>query len=467
MTFRQKLEKAIKKNNSLLCVGLDNGDFKFDKKIIDQTSDLVCAYKPNFGFYGSSGKKGIGELIKTIRYIHKNTDVPVILDAKLADIGNTSHEYAKEVFEILDSDAVTVNPYLGFDSLEPFLKHKDRGIIVLARTSNLGASDFQDLLINKQPLYVHVAKKVLVWNKKYGNCLMVVGATWPEQLKQIRKLAPKMTFLVPGIGAQGGDLKKTLEAGLTKERSGLIINSSRGIIFAENPRQATLELRDSINKYRWQKGNGISEKVAKILLEIKAITLNPTKPYRYASGILSPVYTDCRILMAYPKYRKLIRDLYVKNLSSNGKVNLIAATATAGIPHGAWISDKMNLPMVYVRGSAKDHGKGNQIEGIVKKGQKAAVIEDLISTGASSTTTADAVRKAGGNVSHIFSIFTYGMKIANESFKKNNLELTTLTDFETVVEVAEEIGYINNRDKDVILKWTEDPASWGKKMGFE
>lgn len=215
------------------------------------------------------------------------------------------------------------------------------------------------------------------------------------------------------------------------------------------------------------KNNKASKKVAKILLEIKAITLNSKKPYRYASGILSPVYTDCRILMAYPKYRKIIRDLYIKNLSLTGNFNLIAATATAGIPHGAWVADKTNLPMVYVRGNAKDHGKGNQIEGIVKKGQKTAVIEDLISTGGSSSTTADAVRKAGGKVTHVFSIFTYGMKAAKDNFKKNKLKLTSLTDFFTVVDVAEKLGHINKKEKNVILEWTKDPASWGEKMGFE
>lgn len=251
MTFLQKLEKAVKKNNSLLCVGLDNGDFKFNKKIIDQTRDLVCAYKPNIAFYASHGNKGLNELGKTINYIHdRYTGIPVILDAKRGDIGNTANEYAKEVFEIFNVDAVTVNPYLGFDAIEPFLEYKDKGIIILCRTSNPGASDFQDLLINKQPLYIQVAKKVLEWNKKYRNCLLVVGATWPEQLKQVRKLAPKMTFLVPGIGAQGGDLEKSLKAGLRIDKSGLIINSSRGIIQASNPRQATLTLRDAINKYR-------------------------------------------------------------------------------------------------------------------------------------------------------------------------------------------------------------------------
>ncbi len=250
MNFLQKLDIAVKKNNSLLCVGLDNGDFRFNKKIVDQTKDLVCAYKPNFGFYGSSGKEGIGELIKTINYVHKVTDVPVILDAKLADVGNTSHEYAKEVFIVFNADAVTVNPYLGFDSIVPFLEDRDRGVIVLCRTSNPGASDFQDLLINKKPLYIHIAKSVMEWNNKYGNCLLVIGATWVKELEHIRKLAPEMVFLVPGIGAQGGDLEKTLKAGLREDKSGLIINSSRGIIFANNPRQAALDLKNLINKFR-------------------------------------------------------------------------------------------------------------------------------------------------------------------------------------------------------------------------
>lgn len=251
MNFKHKLEKAVKKNNSLLCVGLDNGDFIFNKKIIDQTWDLVCAYKPNIAFYASHGNKGLDELRKTINYIDDSmTDIPVILDAKRGDIGNTANEYAKEIFDTFNADAATVNPYLGYDAIEPFLEYKDKGIIILCRTSNPSASDFQDLLIDKQPLYIHVAKKILEWNKKYGNCLLVVGATWPEQLKEVRKVVGNMPILVPGMGAQGGDLERTLKAGLTKDKSGLIINSSRGIIQASNPRTAASTLKNEINKYR-------------------------------------------------------------------------------------------------------------------------------------------------------------------------------------------------------------------------
>ena len=265
MNFIQKLEKAIRKNNSLLCVGLDSDleklpktflkkndpVFEFNKFIIDQTSDLVCAYKPQIAYYEAKGIEGLKSLKRTVEYINKKYPyIPIICDAKRADIGSTSQQYAKSLFDYFSFDAITVNPYLGFDAIEPFLNYKNKGIIILCRTSNPGASDFQDLKINKTPLYIEVAKKVVTWNKTYGNCLMVVGATWPQQLKKVRALAKDMFFLIPGIGVQGGSLEKTLEAGLTKNKSGLIINSSRGIIFSENPRTAALQLRNNINKYR-------------------------------------------------------------------------------------------------------------------------------------------------------------------------------------------------------------------------
>lgn len=293
MNFLQKINNTINKNNSLLCIGLDTNIkkipehllksedpiFKFNKAIIEKTFDLICCYKLNIAYYSADGLKGLESLIKTIGYIHdRYSDVPVILDAKRADIGSTSEQYAKEVFDVINAEAVTVNPYLGFDAIEPFLKYKDKGIIILCRTSNPGASDFQDLIIKAQepkvaiethlrggsdrtpleiPLYMQVAEKVVEWNKKYGNCLMVVGATWPEELKKIREIAPEMFFLVPGIGTQGGDLENTLKNGLTKEKSGLIIHSARAIIyassgedFAEKAREKAIQMRDSINKYR-------------------------------------------------------------------------------------------------------------------------------------------------------------------------------------------------------------------------
>lgn len=207
-----------------------------------------------------------------------------------------------------------------------------------------------------------------------------------------------------------------------------------------------------------------SEHVAKILLELNAVTLNPKKPFKYASGIISPVYTDCRVLMAYPEKRRLIRDLYLEAIQKSGvSFEVVAGTATAGIPHAAWIADKLNLPMVYVRGKIKDHGKENLLEGIIKKGQKAIVIEDLVSTGESAINSVKAVRAAGGEVSHVFSIITYGLKKASENFNQNNLKLVSLTNFGNVVAAAQKLGDINQEEAAVILDWRSDPTNWGKK----
>ena len=226
-------------------MGLDQGEFEFNKKIIDQTHDLVCAYKPNFAFYEALGIKGWENLKKTVEYIQRyHSGVVTIADAKRADIGNTNLGYVTAIFDEMKFDAVTVNPYFGCEALQPFLDRVDKGIIILCRTSNPGAGEFQDGLW--QNVAENVANK---WNTN-NNCLLVVGATYPKELKQVRQIVGEMTLLVPGIGAQGGDIAKTVKAGLNNQRAGMIINSSRGIIFAENPRLEAQKLREEINKYR-------------------------------------------------------------------------------------------------------------------------------------------------------------------------------------------------------------------------
>ena len=270
MNFTKKLSAIVKKNNSLLCVGLDidkekmpkflfesedNPFLFFNKSIIDQTKDLVCAYKLNMAFYEVLGCKGIELLEKTVQIIPKN--VIVILDGKRNDIGNTARKYAKSLFETFKADAVTVNPYLGEDSITPFLEYKDKCSFVLCRTSNPSAADFQDINVSKTPVYQLVAKKIKKWNR-YGNCGAVVGATYPNELKIIRDiLGEDMPLLIPGIGKQGGDVEKTVKHGTNSKGEMAIINSSRGIIyvghdsdFAEKAKNAAISLRDEINKYR-------------------------------------------------------------------------------------------------------------------------------------------------------------------------------------------------------------------------
>ncbi len=273
MNFAEKLDGAIERNNSLLCVGLDpdlgklpehiknivNPLFEFNKAIIDATVDLVCAYKPNSAFYEASGVEGILQLKMTCDYLRKNhPTIPLILDAKRGDIGNTNQGYADFVFDYLGADAITLQPYMGGEALEPFLTYKDKGIIVLCRTSNLGAGELQDLEVSGKKLYKIVAENVSKnWNKN-SNCMLVVGATYPSEIAEVRQIIGQyMTILVPGIGAQGGELEATLRAGLNLEKTGLMISASRSIIYASNgkdfvsaARTETQKLRDEINIIR-------------------------------------------------------------------------------------------------------------------------------------------------------------------------------------------------------------------------
>jgi len=267
VNFVEKLTNAAKKNKSLLCVGLDPdpklmpekvGVFEFNKAIIDATADLVCAYKPNLAFYEALGSAGLDALKQTVKYI--SDDIPVIGDAKRGDIGNTAKAYAKSIFDNFNFDATTVNPYLGFDSLEPFIQYTNKGILILCRTSNAGAADFQSLRCetegDSRPLFEIVALKASQWNI-HGNIGLVVGATYPEELRLIRNSHPDMPLLIPGIGAQRGDLASAVRYGVNAKGEGAIINSSRGIIyasqgkdFAQAARQAASSLRDQINYYR-------------------------------------------------------------------------------------------------------------------------------------------------------------------------------------------------------------------------
>jgi orotidine-5'-phosphate decarboxylase len=272
--FIGALQAAWKRNDSLVCVGLDpeverfpralaGGAariFDFNKAIVDATADLVCCFKPQFAHYAAHGAED--QLLRTIEYIHqKYPGVPVLLDAKRGDVGNTAEWYAREAFERYAADAVTVNPYLGGDSLEPFLKHADRGVVILCRTSNPGARDLQDLEFNGRKLYHVVAEMAAKrWNSR-GNCLLVVGATYPRELAEVREIVGDMPLLMPGVGAQGGDVEAAVKAGQTANGTGLLVSSSRAILYASNgddfadaARKATLALRDQINQHRTRGG---------------------------------------------------------------------------------------------------------------------------------------------------------------------------------------------------------------------
>lgn len=272
MSFHQKLTDIIKKNNSLVCVGLDpdfeklplfikgkeNPQFEFNKAIIDATHDLVCCYKPNPAFYEALGDRGVRELKMTCDYIRETyPEIPVIVDAKRGDIGNTNNGYAQYAFDYLQADAMTVMPYMGIESLSAYFERKGKGIIVGCHSSNPGAKEFQELVIDDKPLYEIVAAEIVKQHGNNPNCMMFMGATYPEQLTGIRKIVGDMTLLVPGVGAQGGSVEEFVKAGKNSQNAGLIINASRSIIFASTAedfagraREEAVKLRDEINKYR-------------------------------------------------------------------------------------------------------------------------------------------------------------------------------------------------------------------------
>lgn len=266
MKFVDKLDQAVEKNNSLLCVGLDpdldklpekfedseKPLFEFNKEIIDATADLVCCYKPNSAFYEALGAEGIQQLKDTCEYIQeKYSEIPILLDFKRGDIGNTNAKYGEFAFAYLEVDAITLHPYQGGEALEPFYKYADKGLFILVKFSNPGSGEFQNLVLDNKPLYEHVTREFMTkWNKN-GNIMMMGGATYPKELGRIREISGDPTpILVPGVGAQEGLLEETLKAGLNRGGKGLIINASRGVIYSANPRSSAENLRNQINQYR-------------------------------------------------------------------------------------------------------------------------------------------------------------------------------------------------------------------------
>ncbi|MBI2936131.1 MAG: orotidine-5'-phosphate decarboxylase [Chloroflexi bacterium] len=265
-TFAEKLGVAAKANQSLLCVGLDpdpsqmpiDDVVKFNRAIIEATADLVCSYKPNLGFYEGLGPSGLEALRETLKAIPK--DIPVIGDAKRADVQPTANFYAKAMFDVWGFDAVTVNPYGGRDTLDPFFAYADRGVLVWCRSSNPGARELQDLMVTSvyqretRPLYEWVATQAAAWNA-YGNVGLVVGATYPEEVKRVRELCPDMVLLIPGVGAQAGMLERSVHYGVDRNGEKIVITTSRSVLyasrdphdFAKAARQEATRLRDRIN----------------------------------------------------------------------------------------------------------------------------------------------------------------------------------------------------------------------------
>ncbi len=445
MSFFDKLQAAVERNQSLLCVGLDPnpqqaparycvaGDdaatvLAWNRAVIEQTHELVCAYKPNIAFYEALGAAGMDALRRTLALIP--SAIPVILDAKRGDIGSTAEAYARACFDDLGVDAVTLSPYLGRDSVEPFARYADKGLFVLCHTSNPGAGEFQELEVAdwrsldrepNRPLYIHVARTAAGWSPNVG---LVVGATFPQAIADVRAAAPQAWFLVPGIGAQGGDLAATLEAGLRGDGGGVLINASRNIALADDHRQAAQALRGEINRVRRSLQEapspahpltvsaatpaheddrvsavdaGLLPTLAADLFDLGAVKFGS---FTLASGTQSPIYVDLRLLVSRPALLAKAAAAYAALLAPL-PCERIAGVPYAALPIGTAVALAADKPLIYPRKEAKSHGLGKQIEGVWQPGERVVVIEDLITSGGSTIETAEQLRAAGLVVEHV------------------------------------------------------------------
>jgi uridine monophosphate synthetase len=423
MGFFTRLTERARKLDSLLCVGLDphpldlaeptpDAARDFCLRLIEATADLALAFKPNAAFFEAFGPEGYAVLREVIAAIPSG--IPVILDAKRGDIASTAQAYAQAAYQALGAHAITVSPYLGQDAIEPFLVDPERGVFLLCKTSNPGAADLQDLEIIAGPdtgtlrLYEYIANLAQRWNTR-DNLGLVVGATHPQALRQARRLAPDLWILAPGTGAQGGDLRTALQAGLRQDGAGLLIPVSRSLSRSESPRRAAEELCKAIHQIREEIRESRVESAPFTMLDSRLSILAAGLldagcvqfgQFTLKSGMRSPIYIDLRQLAGYPGLLSQAASAYLP-LLRRLTFDRLAALPYAAIPIATAISLLGNWPMIYPRKEVKAYGTQAEIEGSFVPGERVVVIDDLATTGGSKFEAIEKLASAGLLVSDV------------------------------------------------------------------
>ncbi len=468
MHFFERIENIVASRDTCLCVGLDpyfsmeqrakSGDASCLEKalaanlrIIEATHPYVACYKPNSAFYEAFGPAGLEALRATLAAIP--SEIPVILDVKRGDIDSTAKAYADAAFGFYGVDAVTLSPYMGRDSIQPFLDWPDRGVFVLCKTSNPGAPLFQDIDLAGQPFYARVARESVSWSDRVG---LVVAGNSPEALTAVRSAAPKAWFLVPGIGTQGGKAEDAVLAGCRKDGRGILVVAARSVAGAADPASAARNLRDDMRKAsesavsarkagmagaagQGQDNTSLKERFVKALIDTGCFRLGE---FVLKSGKKSPFYIDLRKLISDPTALRLAAEAYA-SLGRECGFERLAGIPAAGLPLATATGLELSVPMIWPRMPVKDHGTGNRIEGAYMRGETVLLLDDLITTGASKLEALEILRAEGLVVSDLIVLIERG-KQGRSDMEKAGVRLHAFLHVREVFATCEKLGLIDH-----------------------
>lgn len=480
MDFFSSLETIVSVKRTCLCVGLDPRSdpsitdmeeraaaaLSENKRIIDATAEYAAAFKPNLAFYEAMGSAGIATLQKTLSYIPR--DIPVILDAKRCDIDSTAEAYASALFGTLKGDAVTLSPYMGRDAVDPFLAYEGKGVFMLCRTSNRSAGIFQDRMLRgtegrgSEPFYITVARECTSWASSIG---LVVAGNDLEALRSVRAAAPYAWFLAPGIGAQGGSAEAAFSAGARGDGFGILVVAARSIAQAADPGAEARKLRDTMEEARkgiagrrrqftgsdFVKDNDLKNRFLKALIDTECFRLGD---FTLKSGKKSPFYIDLRRLVSSPEALALAAEAYA-HVAEGIEYERIAGIPAAGLPLATAASLRIGKPMIWPRMPVKEHGTGNRVEGEYLKGERALLLDDLITTGASKLEAADILRGENLIVEDLVVLIERGRQ-GRRDMDAAGIRLHAFAHVRELFAVCESIGLIDSRRRSELEAYVDE-----------